>query len=147
VGTAGLYPGRRSELRATSVVATRRLVLLDRSVVCGEAYLPAALPASTRAATGLCRRAAAQGILLADVACPLGIGSRAAGRIARALECDVENLEAFAVARAAEVAGVPFTGLLGISNRVGSGAHAGWRRNARRAGAAACRAALGMLGG
>jgi len=93
------------------------------------------------------RIAAASGLLLADVACPLAITSRPAPvkRGSRAPACDVENLEAFAVARAAAAADLPFAAILGISNAVGPSAHAAWKRNATRAAAAACRAALEVI--
>jgi futalosine hydrolase len=84
---------------------------------------------------------------MADVACPLAItsGSATVGRRARTPACDVENLEAFAVARAAARAGLPFAAILGISNAVDPSAHAAWKRNAARAAAAACRAALEVI--
>ena len=144
VGTAGLYPGRRPDLALAGVVAARRLVLSADGVASGHAYLPPALPATQETTVVLRRIAAATGLLLADVACPLAITFRpaAVGRRARAQLCDVENLEAFAVARAAVTAGLPFAAILGISNAVGPSAHAAWKRNATRAAAAACRAAL-----
>jgi nucleoside phosphorylase len=80
-------------------------------------------------------------MLLADVACPLAISARPT----RTSNCDVENLEAFAVARAAATAGIPFIAILGISNTVGPMAHAEWKRNAARAAAAACGAALDVI--
>jgi len=67
------------------------------------------------------------------------------GRAARLPACDVENLEAFAVARAAAAAGLPFAAILGISNNVGPSAHAAWKRNATGAAAAACHAALEVI--
>jgi futalosine hydrolase len=147
VGTAGLYPGRRPDLALAGVVAARRLVLSADGVASGHAYLPPALPATQETTVVLRRIAAATGLLLADVACPLAITSRpaAVGRRARAQLGDVENLEAFAVARAAVTAGLPFAAILGISNAVGPSAHAAWRRNATRAAAAACRAALEVI--
>ncbi|HEX7596906.1 MAG TPA: hypothetical protein VF518_01760 [Polyangia bacterium] len=142
VGTAGSYPGRRPDLAQAGVVATRRLVLFADSVAAGDAYLPPALPTEQQTTPALRRRAVSAGLLIADVACPLSITSRVAlsRRIARTADCDVENLEAFAVARAA--AGLPFVAILGISNTVGPSAHAEWKRNAAAAAAAACRAAL-----
>ena len=147
VGTAGSYPGRRPDLALAGVVAARRLVLWADGVAAGDAYLPPALPTTQETTATLRRIAAAAGVLVADVACPLAIASRpaAVGRAARSLACDVENLEAFAVARAAVTAGLPFAAILGISNAVGPSAHAAWKRNATRAAAAACRAALDVI--
>lgn len=55
---------------------------------------------------------------------------------ARALQASsgahVENLEAFAVARACELARVPFAALLGVTNLVGGRGRAEWRANAAR---------------
>ena len=147
VGTAGSYPGLRPDLALAGVVAARRLLLSADGVATGDAYLPPRLPATQETTLTLRRVAAAAGLLMADVACPLAITSRSAalGHRARTPACDVENLEAFAVARAAATAGLPFAAILGISNAVGSSAHAAWKRNATRAAAAACRAALKMI--
>jgi purine-nucleoside phosphorylase len=81
------------------------------------------------------------------VACPLAITTSPAlaRKIAGRTGADLENLEAFAVARVADAAGVPFACVLGISNRVGPKAHLEWRANAPRAAAAACRAALAIV--
>jgi len=147
VGTAGLYPNRRPDLAMAGAVAARRLVLSAEGVTTGDAYLPPALPATQETTLALRRIAAAAGLLMADVACPLAITSRPAvvGRRARVPTCDLENLEAFAVARAAAAAGLPFAAILGISNTVGPSAHAAWKRNATRAASAACRAALEVI--
>ena len=147
VGTAGSYPGRRPDLALAGVVAARRLVLAADGVATGDAYLPPALPATQETTEALRRIAAAAGLLMADVACPLAITSRPVpgGRRASAPSCDVENLEAFAVARAAAVGKLPFAAILGISNAVGPSAHRAWKRNATRAAAAACRAALEVI--
>jgi futalosine hydrolase len=147
VGTAGSYPGRRPDLALAGVVAARRLFLWADGVATGDAYLPPALPATQESAMALRRIAAASGLLMADVACPLAITSRPApvGGGSRAPACDVENLEAFAVARAAAAADLPFAAILGISNTVGPSGHAAWKRNATRAAAAACRAALEVI--
>jgi len=147
VGTAGLYLHRRPDLALAGVVAARRLVLSADGVATGDAYLPPALPATQETTLALRRIAAATGLLMADVACPLAITSRPTmiGRAARLPACDVENLEAFAVARAAAAAGLPFAAILGISNNVGPSAHAAWKRNATGAAAAACHAALEVI--
>ena len=147
IGTAGLYPNRRPDLAMAGAVTARRLVLSADGVTTGDAYLPPALPAMQEANLGLRRIAAATGLLMADVACPLAITSRPTmiGRGARLPACDVENLEAFAVARAAAAADLPFAAILGISNNVGPSAHTAWKRNAARAAAAACRAALEVI--
>jgi futalosine hydrolase len=145
IGTAGIYSGRRPDLSLAGVVAARRLLLAADGVATGDAYLPPALPARQETTLALRRIAAAAGLLLADVACPIAITSRSPALGHGATSCDVENLEAFAVARAAATAGLPFAAILGISNPVGPFAHAAWKRNATRAAAAACRAALDVI--
>lgn len=147
VGTAGLYPGRRPDLGLAEVLAARRIALVDSAVLRGQAFLPAPLPATAEVSPSLRERLVRQGVLVGDVACPLGItnGLATARKIARDLDCDVENLEAFAVARAAAAADLPFTALLGISNLVGPTGHREWKRHAEKAAHAACRAALSLI--
>jgi len=55
-----------------------------------------------------------------------------AARLEKQSGAHVENLEAFAVARACELAGVPFTAVLGVTNTVGKNGRAEWRANAER---------------
>ena len=75
------------------------------------------------------------------VACPLAITRPSAAlgrRIAEATGATLENLEAFAVARAAAAAGVDFAAVLGVANRVGPTGHDEWQRHHRAASRAAC---------
>ncbi|MEC8424370.1 MAG: hypothetical protein VX000_11385 [Myxococcota bacterium] len=61
----------------------------------------------------------------------------------------VEHLECFGAAWACQDAGIPFTAVLGIANRVGPGAHAEWltwRGRAQDVARDAVRAALGARG-
>jgi nucleoside phosphorylase len=138
VGTAGVYPP--SSLPAGAAVVARRVSLASSAVLRGEAYLPSVLPASAESDAGL-RRALALPVV--DVVCPLAItrSRPAARRLANSGA--VENLEAFAVARAASP--LPFAAVLGVSNVVGPRAHVEWRRHAARASAAACQAVLAWL--
>ncbi len=147
VGTAGLYPGRRPDLGLAQVVGARRILLVDAAVMRGQAFVPAPLPIATEVTRSLRERLARQGVLLGDVACPIGITKSltTARQVAREHDCDVENLEAFAVARAAAAAGLPFAALLGISNAVGPAGHREWKRHAAIAADAACRAALSLI--
>jgi nucleoside phosphorylase len=146
VGTAGVYPGVSAA--PGSAVVVRRLALLSSASLRGEGYFPAPLPVAAETSAALRRtlaRAAALPSL--DLACPLAItrSSVAARRAARQTGCALENLEAFAVARAAEGAGVPFAAVVGISNVVGPRAHLEWKAWAERASAAACAAVLEAL--
>jgi nucleoside phosphorylase len=135
VGTAGVYPGAAPVVG--SVVVARRLVLGCPGVAGGAAYLPAPMTAEVET-SGRLRRALAGGTPLVDVACPLAItrGRAVARRLREATGCAVENLEAFAVARAA--GRIPFAAVLGIANEVGPAAHRQWKAHGAAAAAAAC---------
>jgi nucleoside phosphorylase len=128
VGTAGRY----GILPATGGVAiARRIHLASTAVARGDGYLPAPMRIVATAHVALreaLRRAAGAGAAVVDVATPLAITRSAAlaRRLARATGATVENLEAFAVARAAEGVRVPFAAVLGIANHVGPKAHAEW---------------------
>jgi hypothetical protein len=69
-------------------------------------------------------------------------------RIAQATGAALENLEAFAVVRAAAMAGIEATAaVLGVANRVGPRAHPEWRVNHLAASRAACQIVKGILAG
>jgi nucleoside phosphorylase len=151
VGTAGSY-GRAPEIGA--VVIARHLVLASTAAIRGDGYLPTPLAARAQAHPELgasLLRASSGGATgtAADVATTLAITRTAATarRLAHVTGASVENLEAFAVARAAVVAGVPFAAVLGIANRVGPEAHDEWRINQHRAAAAACAVVAAFLDG
>ena len=146
VGTAGIY-GREREAReaiGTAVVAGE-ILCMSTAALKGEAYLPGPMvvqvPTSRSLQLALAGgRAERPPNLPRDVACPLAITRSAAlgRRIAEATGATLENLEAFAVARAATAAGVPFAAVLGVANRVGPTGHDEWQRHHRAASRAAC---------
>jgi purine-nucleoside phosphorylase len=153
VGTAGVYPGAAARaLPIGSAAVAGELRLVSTATLRGDAYAPAPLvsavePAATvraalaRAATG--NESAPVNV----VACPLAITRTAAlARRIAATGVALENLEAFAVARAATAARVPFGAVLGVSNVVGPKAHAEWRANHLHASRAACRIVWALLG-
>jgi purine-nucleoside phosphorylase len=148
VGTAGIYPDKRKALEVGRAVIARGVRLVSTAALREEGYLPAVLPATVRTDTDL-RRALARAsrLALAEVACPLAITTapEMARRIARETGAEVENLEAFAVARAASAAGTRFAAVLGLSNAVGPKAHRQWRAFAATASAAACAAVLAWV--
>jgi len=144
VGTAGQYKNRLPGLAPGDVVVARELRLWSAEVASGSAYFPAPLPAVLRPTLSILRLAEGLGLPLALVSCPLGI-SRRYSRIPRGAAPDVENLEAFSVGRAATRLGLPFLAVLGISNLVGPSAHVQWKKHARAAAAAACRAAYALV--
>jgi nucleoside phosphorylase len=154
VGTAGVYrSAARAGLPIGSAAVVGELACVSTAALRGEAYLPA--PTALRTQTSPRLRAAlraAAGEAAApparSVACPLAITRSAAlaRRISAATGADLENLEAFAVARAAAAAGVDFAAVLGVANRVGPTGHAEWRRHHRAASRAACLLVARFLG-
>ena len=152
VGTAGVYPGDAGAgLRIGSAAVAGTIACVSTAALRGEAYLPA--PTALRTRTGrrlslaLC---AIEGAARAprSVACPLAITRAVAlgRRIAAETGAELENLEAFAVARAAAAAGLEFAAVLGVANRVGPAGHAEWRRHHRAASRAACLLVARFLG-
>lgn len=148
LGTAGVYPEHEETFPLGDPVVVEEISLLPEILPGKHAYLPSAMPSKVAASAPLVRAfRRATGLLGANVACPLGItrsaqAARSAGRLA---DCELENLEAFAVARAATAAEIPFVAILGVSNRVGPAGHREWKMYAASAAANACRAALVLL--
>jgi futalosine hydrolase len=142
VGTAGVYKRGRRTAPLASVAIAGELSLVSTAAVRGDGYLPEILPAREAVAKALrtALRAGQPAIALAHVACPLAITRSAAlaRRIVRATGADLENLEAFAVARAARGAKVPFAAVLGVANRVGPEGHEEWQAHHHAASRAAC---------
>jgi futalosine hydrolase len=151
VGTAGIYgPAKEVGAAIGTAVVAGEIVCVSTSALKGEAYLPepmvmrvstsrslrAALAHGRAGQAGQAGRAGGLGV----VACPLAITRSAAlgRRIALSTGAALENLEAFAVARAAAAAGIPFAAVLGVANRVGPRGHEEWRRHHRAASRAAC---------
>jgi futalosine hydrolase len=134
VGTCGAYPG--SGLAIGDVVVGSRVFLADAGVSLGHGALvgsmgaPLALDASLRARL-------AGGAREVDVATTLAITTddALAASLARTTACAVEHLEAFAVARACQDAGLSLAVVLGVANEVGSRGRAEWQQNHRRAAA------------
>ena len=142
VGTAGSYVVAGGALPVGTVALPEELVLCSTATLRADGYLPAPMvqraPVEKELLADLRRAApeAARG----SAATPLAITRTAslARRIARATGAVAENLEAFAIARAAARTDVPAAAVLGIANRVGPRAHAEWRRHHEAASKAAC---------
>jgi purine-nucleoside phosphorylase len=150
VGTAGVYPGpaaRALPVGAAAIAGELRLV--STATLRGDAYHPAPLVAAAETTPALRARLSAAAVDVASsvtVACPLAITHAAAlARRIAGTGAALENLEAFAVARAAAGARVPFAAVLGVSNAVGPRAHAEWRANHLAASRAACHAVWSFL--
>ena len=149
VGSAGVYPGFGQEFPPAGAAVVDKIRLLPEILPGKHAILPAIVPAEAKSSPPLVRALCkASGLPRSAVACPLAItaSTRAAAAAAKLSGCALENLEAFAVARAAAAAGVPFAAVLGIANHVGPQGHREWKLNAARAAAAACDAVLALLG-
>jgi nucleoside phosphorylase len=147
VGTAGAFPRGRATTAIGTVAIARELFLASTAALRGDGYLPE--PIATRAATSVTLSAALAAcaaakspVPLLGVACPIAVTRSATlGRhLAHATGAALENLEAFAVARAAAAAGIDaMTAVLGIANRVGPRGHQEWRAHHDAASRAACR--------
>lgn len=148
VGTAGAYPRGRATAALGTVAVASELCLASTAALRGDGYLPPpeVLTTRTPASEPLASALAACGphkkaLAVLGVACPLAITRSATlGRqLAHATGAALENMEAFAVARAAAAAGVDFAAVLGIANRVGPRGHQEWRAHHEAASHAACR--------
>jgi nucleoside phosphorylase len=140
VGTCGAY--LPAGLGIDDVVLARRVHLVSVSVTEGRGIFPAPMPVSIEAHAGLGQALATASparLRAVDVATTLAITTddALAGRMAVAHDCQVEHLEAFAVAEACALLAVPFAAVLGVANQVGTAAHEQWRMHHRSAGAAA----------
>ncbi len=148
IGTAGVYPGQSAELVPGGAAIAGCIRLLPRISSYEHAYLPAIVPTLAKSTPSLVRglRRAA-GLPCVDIACPMGITASVAGAsvAAKLSGCALENLEAFAVARAAAKAKIPFAAILGIANHVGPSGQREWQRHAKSAAERACQAVLDGL--
>ncbi|HVT09088.1 MAG TPA: phosphorylase [Polyangia bacterium] len=141
VGTAGVYPSgpARDQLPIGDAAVAGTIVCVSTAALRGDGYLPEPQVVRAASAPRLAAVLSSSAGPWPTVACPLAITRSAAlaRRIATATGASLENLEAFAVARAAAAAGVEFAAVLGVANRVGPLAHEEWRAHHRRASRAA----------
>jgi nucleoside phosphorylase len=148
VGTAGVYPSSADRFPVGTAAVADAIALAPEILPGDDTYLPEVMPRVERATAALAKAIRkASGLPSARVANPLAISAsrRAAACAARRSGCNLENLEAFALARAAASMGIPFAAVLGIANKVGPNAHAEWKKNAATAAAAACEAVMSFL--
>jgi purine-nucleoside phosphorylase len=149
VGTAGVYASSARSLPIGAAAVAGELRLVSTATLRGDAYHPAPLVAAAETTPALRARLAAvatDAVSNVQVACPLAITHTAAlARRIAATGAALENLEAFAVARAAAAAHVPFAAVLGVSNVVGPKAHAEWRANHLAASRSACHVVWSFL--
>ncbi len=138
LGTAGVFEG--APFKPPQAVWAKRLVLgvTDDD---SHAQIPAPMPRLATPSAGWGRQIArAAGLPAAVVTCPLAITRDPvrARTLSQATGAQLENLEAFAVARAAAQARVPLAVILGVANTVGPSGQAQWRAHGDAAAAAAC---------
>jgi nucleoside phosphorylase len=145
VATCGAYADRG--FAVGDVVRARRVHLASSENVEGRGAVPSIVPTERSADPALTARLDARGIREADVATTLAVTTDAAlgARIASAYECDVEHLEAFAVASACAALDVPFAAVLAVANRVGPTGRQEWLTHRRAAENQAASVALRWL--
>jgi nucleoside phosphorylase len=146
VGTAGVYPGGRPTVAIGTALVAGQIHCISTAALRGDGYLPDLVVVKAETAAALREAIAAgapraTGRAIAAVACPLAItrSAKLAREIAAATGATLENLEAFAVARAASAAGVDFAAVLGVANRVGPAGHREWLAHHRTASRGSCR--------
>lgn len=148
VGTAGIYPGAAADFALGTALVADEIALVPEILPGRHAYLPEIVPSRERPTPKLTAALREAGALAsASVANPLAITAtrKAASFAVQRSRCVLENLEAFALARAAASAKLPYAVVLGVANQVGPSAHVEWTRNAAAAAAAACEAVLALL--
>lgn len=132
VGTCGtLTPS----LAIGDVVMASTVRLVDAATLEGRAALPFG--------TELAVPPLLDGLRPARVANPLGITTDDA--LAKAIDADVEHLEAYAVARTAAAFGVPCAVVLAVANEVGARGREQWKANHVEASARAAEALWATL--
>jgi purine-nucleoside phosphorylase len=138
VGTAGAYPGGPA---IGTVVAAARIGLGSAAGALGLGYVPLAPPPLDTDA-GLRVRLALPEVTVASLVA-ISTDPGLAARLGA--DWQVEHMEAYGVASACAAEGVAFVAVLGITNRVGPGAHAEWRANRDACQAAAVAAVARLL--
>ncbi len=136
VGTCGAYDDR---LAVGDVLSAGQAVATSVEEAEGRAYRPAAEITRWPATWMLALPAH-------DVAVPPAITLTDAGALALARVGLAENLELAGVFAACALAGIPAAAALGVTNRVGPGAHAEWRRENVRVSARVVEAIRPVLG-
>jgi nucleoside phosphorylase len=137
VGTCGAYAGRGVALG--DVVVARRICLVSTAAAEARGAFPAPMRSEIEASDELSDALGVRASRRVAVATTLAITTddALAARAAAYRGCDVEHLEAFAIADACTEANVPFAVVLGVANVVGSTARDEWRQNHGAAGHAA----------
>jgi futalosine hydrolase len=138
VGTCGSYPGVTLEIG--EAVVGRRALLVDPVEVERRSAMPEPMGRLVDCNPMIAAGLGAGRPPVHDVANTLGVTTddALAARVGAALGGGVENLEAFGIANACALQGVPFACVLGVSNVVGSSGREQWRSHHKAAALAAC---------
>lgn len=148
VGTCGIYPSL-PDVRPHDVIAANAVSLLDHGVLDRTTAFPEPmktyLPCDPTISATLA--ASAGRGLVAPVASPLArtMSDELAARIGPTTGCQAENLEAFAIAQACDLAQRPFGILLGVTHIVGTNGERDFRQFERDSGIAACEALVAWV--
>jgi len=139
VGTCGAYDNESSDLAIAQTVIAKRLHLASTAAAEGRGAFPGPMVIAVETDARLSRGLAGEAGRRVDVATTLAITTddALASRVGDAFGCEVEHLEAFAVASACAREHVPMTAVLAVANRVGGRARDEWRRHHEAAGKAA----------
>jgi nucleoside phosphorylase len=137
VGTCGAYLGRG--LSIGDVVVGRRLQLVSAAAVEGRGAFPGPMSVVAEGDRSFFQIFVRSGAKEVDIATTLSITTDddLAGRIANAHGCDVEHLEAFAVALACAPLRLPVATVLGVANMVGATGRDEWQKHHREVGSRA----------
>jgi nucleoside phosphorylase len=139
VGTCGAYDPRGGDLTVAQPVIAKRLLLASTAAAEERGAFPGPMAIAVETDVALSGGLAGESGRRVDVATTLSITTDdvLASRVADAYGCEVEHLEAFAVASACARERVPVAAVLAVANRVGSRARDEWRRHHVTAGKAA----------
>jgi nucleoside phosphorylase len=137
VGTSGAYAGRGIALG--EVVTGRRICLVSTAVAESRGAFPPPMQTAVEASGPLSGALSDLGARPVSVATTLAITTddALAARAAAHRDCDVEHLEAYAVAEVCAARAISFGVVLGVANVVGARAREQWQQNHRAAGDAA----------
>ncbi len=129
VGTCGAY--RQSSLSIGDVIIGTRFNLASVAEALGFGAVVDGTASMLYSEVGRTDSFVALGAIRASVATTLAITTDDAAALSLAghYGCDVEHLEAHAVAEACASAKVPFACVLGVTNEVGSKGRAQWREH------------------
>jgi futalosine hydrolase len=141
LGTCGAFPGRG--LAVGDVVVATGVRLGSAAAARGEGAMPAPM-VEVLPCDSTVLRVPGKSV---QVATTLAVTTTAglAAAMTESTGCDVEHLEAYAIALACRAAGVPFMAVLVVANEVGSEGRAQWAEHHQRVSDALAEVVNGVL--